>query len=318
MKLGVLMDPIETIHYKKDSTLAMLWEAAKRGWEIFYFQQKDLFLKTIENETQVFAHTKKLKVYQDANKWFEFGEEKIIPLNHLHAILMRKDPPFNQEYIYTTYLLEHAEKQGVVVVNRPQSLRDANEKLITTWFPQCSPATLVTRSIQELKKFWHEHKDIICKPLEAMGGASVFRLREGDMNASVIFEVLTKHETAYMMAQTFIPQIKEGDKRILIIDGKPVPYALARIPAPGELRGNLAAGAKGVAVKLTARDYWICEKVGPMLKEKGLFFAGLDVIGDYLTEINVTSPTCIRELDEQCNLNISATLMDCIERIVPL
>lgn len=304
------MDPIGSIHYKKDSTLSMLWEADARGWEIFYFEQKNLFMKG----SQVFAKTRMLKVFHHEKKWYEFGEERLFPLADLDLILMRKDPPFDLEYIYTTYLLEHAERSGVLVVNKPQSLRDANEKIFTTWFPQCCPETLVTRSIELLRQFFVEHKDIICKPLEAMGGASVFRLQYPDQNASVVFEILTQHEKRFMMAQQFIPEIKEGDKRILIIDGKPIPFSLARVPAPGELRGNLAAGAKGVAKPLTERDYWICNEIGPVLREKGLLFVGIDVIGDFLTEINVTSPTCIRELDKLCSLNISKQLLDSLSR----
>lgn len=308
IKLGVLMDDIQTIHYKKDTTLAMLWEADRRSWVIHYFEQKDIFMR---NGT-VFANTRILKVFHDAKKWFEFGASQEIPLAELNVILMRKDPPFNIEYIYTTYLLEHAERAGVLVVNKPQSLRDANEKLFTTWFPQCCPEMLVTRSMDRLREFFKEHQDIVCKPLEGMGGASVFRLQYPELNASVIFETLTQHGSRYIMAQKYIPEIVDGDKRILMINGEPVPFALARVPAPGELRGNLAAGAKGVAKPLTDRDRWICQQVGPVLKEKGLLFVGLDVIGDYLTEINVTSPTCIRELDEQCNLNIAKTLFDSI------
>lgn len=308
MKLGVLMDPISSIHYKKDSTLAMLHEADKRGWSVFYFEQKDVFLR----DQRVFALMRSLRVREMTEQGLEIGAPTILPLGELDVILMRKDPPFNLEYIYTTYLLEHAEKEGVLVVNKPQSLRDANEKLFTTWFPECCPKTLVTRSIPLLREFFNEHKDIVCKPLDGMGGTSVFRLNNSDMNASVVFETLTGRETHFMMAQQFIPEIKAGDKRILMINGNPVPFALARVPAPGELRGNLAAGAKGVAVPLSKRDLWITEQVGPVLREKGLLFVGLDVIGDYLTEINVTSPTGIRELDEQCHLNIASDLLDAI------
>jgi glutathione synthase len=311
-KLGVVMDPISKIHFKKDSTLAMLWEAAKRHWTLYYFEQKDLFLR----DGVVYGNARPLTVYQDENHWFDLGEEQVLPLSELDIILMRKDPPFDREYIYTTYLLEHAERQGVFVLNKPQALRDANEKLFTTWFPQCCPPTLVTRSLSLLREFFQEHKDIICKPLEAMGGASIFHLMPNDPNATVIFETLTQHETQYIMAQQFIPAITEGDKRILMINGKPVPYALARVPAPGEWRGNLAAGAKGVVRPLTQKDRWIAEQVGPVLREKGLYFAGLDVIGDFLTEINVTSPTCIREIDEQCGLAISAELFDVVERLI--
>jgi len=312
VKLGVLMDPIQSIHYKKDTTLALLWEAEKRGWIIYYFEQQDLFLRN----GIVYAKTKLLTLFHDEKKWFEFGSEKIIPLSQLDIILMRKDPPFNPEYIYTTYLLEHAEREGVLVVNKPQSLRDSNEKMFTTWFPQCCPETLVTRSMQLLREFFTEQKDIICKPLEGMGGSSVFRLQDRELNASVVFEVLTQHGNRFIMAQRYIPEITAGDKRILMICGEPIPFALARIPAPGELRGNLAAGAHGVAVALTERDRFICQQVGPTLQEKGLFFVGLDVIGDFLTEINVTSPTCVRELDEQCGFNISKIFLDRIVNFI--
>ena len=311
-QLGVLMDPISSISYKKDSTLAMLWEAERRNWIIHYFEQKDIFMR----DGQVFAKTKLLHVYQDPEKWYEFGKEQVIALSELNVILMRKDPPFDLEYIYTTYLLENVERSGVLIVNKPASLRDANEKIFTTWFPECCPSTLVTRSIELLRQFLLEKQDIICKPLEGMGGSSVFRLQHPDLNASVVFEVLTQEGACFIMAQQFIPEIKEGDKRILMINGEPVPYALARIPAAGELRGNLAAGGRGVAKPLTERDRWICQQVGPVLREKGLLFVGLDVIGDYLTEINVTSPTCIRELDQQCNLNISEKLFDCLSAYV--
>lgn len=312
INLGVVMDPISSINYKKDSTLAMLWEAEKRGWEIYYCEQKDLFFR--DGEAQGNLH--ELMLFHDANKWFEFKSSISMPLKNLDVILLRKDPPFNMEYIYTTYLLEQAERQGVMVVNRPQCLRDANEKLFTLWFPECCPPTLVTRDIALLRKFFQEQQDIVCKPLDGMGGESIFRLRFPDENASVVFETLTKRGISMMAAQRYIPEIKFGDKRILMINGEPVPYALARIPAAGELRGNLAAGGKGVAQPLTERDHWICQKVGPILREKGLYFVGLDVIGDYLTEINVTSPTCVRELDEQCHLNICKELFDCIESLL--
>lgn len=309
IKLGVIMDPIDKIHVKKDSTLAMLWEAQSRGWEIYYFEQNDLFL----HNGNAFGNSRRLSVYRDEKKWFELSKPQKILLSDMTIILMRKDPPFDREYIYTTYLLEHAERNGALVVNKPQSLRDANEKLFTAWFPQCCPPTLVTRDMQLLREFYQEEQDIICKPLEAMGGFSVFRLQPNDENASVVFEMLSESGQRYMMAQRYIPEIKEGDKRILMIDGKPISHALARIPAPGELRGNLAAGGTGVAKPLSDRDRWICEQVGTVLREKGLYFVGLDVIGDYLTEINVTSPTCIRELDTQCRLNIAADFLDCLE-----
>lgn len=309
IKIGVVMDPIESIHYKKDSTLAMLWEAHNRHWEIHYFEQKDLFF----SHDNAYGNGRILSVMHDEKKWFEFGKAQRIALSDLDIILMRKDPPFDREYIYTTYLLEHAENRGTLVMNKSQALRDANEKVFTTWFPQCCTPTLVTRDMSMLREFFHEHKNIICKPLDAMGGYSIFHLTEGDHNASVVFEMLTERGTRFMMAQRFIPEITEGDKRILLINGEPIPFALARVPAKGELRGNLAAGAQGVARPLTDRDYWICEQVAPVLRDKGLIFVGIDVIGDYLTEINVTSPTCIRELDTLCNLNISKTLFDYLE-----
>lgn len=306
--LGVVMDPIGSIKYHKDSTLAMLLAAQSRGWELYYMEMADLLLA--DNMAQ--AWMRPLEVFADADHWYETGESLLRPLHQLNVILMRKDPPFDMEYIYATYLLELAEKSGSLVVNRPQSLRDANEKVFTSWFPQCTPPTLITRRGAQIRDFLHQHQEIILKPLEGMGGASIFKLSADDPNVSVIIETLTANGTRYAMAQRFIPEISAGDKRILMINGEPVPYALARIPAAGELRGNLAAGGRGVGVPLGERDYWICEQVAPILREKGLIFVGLDVIGDYLTEINVTSPTCIRELDSQYGLDIGGQLMDAI------
>lgn len=310
IRLGVVMDPIGSIHYKKDSTLAMLWEAQARGYELYYFEQKDLFLL----EGVPYGDAKRLQVAKDSGNWFQFHEQQRIPLSSLNVIMMRKDPPFNEEYIYTTYILEHAEREGVLCVNRPQSLRDSNEKFFAAYFPQCAPPTMVTQSNDKLHEFWKAHKDIVCKPLNTMGGASVFRLQEHDVNASVIFETLTRNQSFYIMAQRFIPEIKQGDKRILMIDGEPVPHALARVPQGGDWRGNLAVGAKGVVQPLSERDKFICREVGPVLRERGLYFVGLDVIGDYLTEVNVTSPTGIREIDAGANINVSAALMDTIQR----
>ncbi len=302
------MDPIGFINVKKDSTLAMLVEAQRRGWSIYYMEQGDLFLQ----DGKAYAQTRELKVSYDADNWFEMGEPSVIPLAELDTILMRKDPPFDTEYIYTTYILEQAEAAGVLVVNRCQSLRDANEKMYTAWFPQCIPPTLVSRKESQIRDFLNEQSDIVVKPLWGMGGAMVFRVRRDDPNIGVIIETLTEHGSRYAMAQRFIPEITEGDKRILLIDGEPVPYALARIPMKGETRGNLAAGGEGVGVELSEHDRWICQQVAPTLREKGLLFVGLDVIGDYLTEINVTSPTCIRELDSTYDINISSILMDVI------
>ena len=308
IRLGVVMDPIGSIKVHKDSTLAMLLEAQRRDWSIRYMEQGDLFLR----DGQSFARLRALKVFDDPSHWFEWGEEKTGPLSDLDVILMRKDPPFNMEYVYATYLLERAEDAGVLVVNKPRSLRDANEKLFTAWFPQCTPPTLVTRAVGRLRDFLAEHEDIVLKPLGSMGGESIFRLRRGDPNTNVVIETLSANASRYVMAQRFIPEIALGDKRILLIDGEPIPYALARIPAEGEFRGNLAAGGKGVGTPLSERDRWICAQVGPRLREKGLLFVGLDVIGNYLTEINVTSPTCVRELDRLYGLQISAKLMDTI------
>ncbi len=308
VKLGVVMDPIETINPKKDSTLAMLLAAQKRGWQLYYMQQHDLSVR----DGKLLIQTQTLTVRDDMHDWFSLGERQHMPATELDVILMRKDPPLDMQYIHTTYLLELAEAAGVVVVNKPQTLRDANEKLFTAWFPQCCPPTLVSRDMNQLRGFLDEHGDIIIKPLEGMGGMSIFRLKHGDPNISVALETLTQNGHQYIMAQRFIPEISAGDKRILLVDGEPMPYALARIPASGETRGNLAAGGRGEGIPLSERDYWICEQVGPTLKQKGLLFVGLDVIGDYLTEINVTSPTCIRELDTQFGLDIGGALMDCI------
>ncbi len=309
IKLGVVMDAISAIHYKKDSTLAMLLEAQRRGYTVFYMEQTDLYVR----DGTVMAHMQALQVKADPQNWYQLATPQHLPLAELNVILMRKDPPFNLNYIYTTYLLEQAENTGCLIVNRPQSLRDANEKLFTLLFPQCTPPTLVTSQSALIKDFLAEHQDIILKPLDGMGGASIFRVSQTDPNINVIIETLTQHGTQPIMAQRYLPAVTQGDKRILLIDGEPIPYALARIPAAGETRANLAAGGHGQGVALTERDRWICAQVGPTLKAKGLLFVGLDVIGDYLTEINVTSPTCIRELDAIYQLNISATLMDCIE-----
>ncbi len=308
IKLGVVMDPIQTINPKKDSTLAMLLAAQARGWQLYYMEQQDLLLR----DGKVFANMRPLSVRNDMRHWHSLSEPELTPMEQLDVVLMRKDPPFDMQYIHTTYLLELAEAAGVLMINRPQSLRDANEKLYTAWFPQCTPATLVSRDMVQLRRFLQEQGDIIVKPLEGMGGTSIFRLTLTDPNISVVLETLTNSGKQFIMAQRYIPEISAGDKRILLIDGIPIPYALARIPAAGETRGNLAAGGRGEGVPLSPRDHWICQQVGPTLKQKGLVFVGIDVIGDYLTEINVTSPTCIRELDAQFNLNIGATLMDCI------
>lgn len=308
IKLGMVMDPISRINIKKDTSFAMLLEAQARSWELHYIELGDLYLRN----GVAFAKTRTLSVKRDANQWFQFTGEQYIPLSELDVILMRKDPPFDQEFLYATYLLEQAEHAGVLVVNKPQSLRDANEKLFTAWFPQCCTETLVTRDSRRIKAFLLELGDIIIKPLDGMGGTSIFHVREGDPNLSVILEIMTQHNTQTVMAQKYLPQIKDGDKRILVVNGEPVPYCLARIPAQGESRGNLAAGGTGEGRPLTERDWWIAKQVGPALRDKGLLFVGLDVIGDTLTEINVTSPTCVQELDKQFGINISGLLLDVI------
>ncbi|MCV6639166.1 glutathione synthase [Candidatus Albibeggiatoa sp. nov. NOAA] len=310
IKLGVVMDSIAQIKVQKDSSFAMLLAAQARGWQLYYMELSDLFL----HDGQASAKMQQVEVTDDPDNWYQLSNETVQPLHELDVILMRKDPPFNLEYIVATYLLEQAEKHGTLIVNKPQSLRDANEKLYTAWFPQCCPPNLVTNQAQHIRDFLNQHQDIILKPLDGMGGASIFRVKQDDVNISVIIETLTNHGQRFIMAQRFIPEITQGDKRILLIEGKPVPYALARIPAKGETRGNLAAGGRGEGIALSERDYWICEQVGDTLREKGLIFVGLDVIGDYLTEINVTSPTCIRELDRQFNLDIAGQLMDAIEQ----
>lgn len=306
--LGVIMDPIAGINPKKESTLAILLEAQRRSWPLFYMEVNDLFLR----DAIPYARMRSLKVKDDAKHWFEFTGEQRLALDTLSVLLMRKDPPIDMSYIYATQLLDKAQQQGVLVVNRPQSLRDFNEKLFTLDFPQCCPPSLVTSSIQAAKNFLAVHHDIIAKPLDGMGGRSVFRLGLADPNCNVILETLSANNQHYLLLQRYIPEILAGDKRILLINGEPLPYALARIAPPGETRANLAVGGKGKAVALTERDYWICEQLSPTLREKGLILVGIDVIGDYLTEINITSPTGIRELDEQCRLNISAQLLDSV------
>ena len=303
------MDPIGSISTYKDSSFAMLLEAQHRNWSLHYMEMKDLFLR----DGEACANTSALQVCDSTHDWYELEPPEITPLGELDVILMRKDPPFDTEYIYATYILQRAEEAGSLIINSPQGLRDANEKMFTAWFPQCCAPCLISRNHQQIIEFLKEQHDIIIKPLGGMGGVSIFRIRENDPNLNVIIETLTHQGEQFTMAQKYIPEIVDGDKRILLIDGKPIPYALARIPAVGETRGNLAAGGKGKGVELTERDYWICEQVAPVLQEKGLVFVGIDVIGDYLTEINVTSPTCIRELDTLYELNIAGQLMDCIE-----
>ncbi len=309
IKLGIVMDPIQDINIKKDSSFAMLLEAQSRDYELYYLEMNDLYL----DDGQALGLAAPVTVKNDPNDFYQLGEQQVMPLSELNVILMRKDPPFDTEYIYATYILERAEEAGSLIVNKPQSLRDANEKLYTAWFAEFAPPTLVTRSAALIKDFYKKHKDIIVKPLDGMGGASIFRVKQGDPNLSVIIETLTEQATRYAMIQAFIPDISNGDKRILIVDGEPMPYSLARIPAEGETRGNLAAGGRGVAQPLTDMDWKIARAIGPTLKEKGLIFVGLDVIGDFVTEINVTSPTCIKEIEAKYDISITGHLFDAIE-----
>ena len=309
-RLGIVMDAIDSIKPWKDSSFAMLLEARRRGWDIHYMVLDDLYME----DGISLARTRDLQVTDRREDFYQLGAFETIPLGELDLILMRKDPPFDLEYIYATYFLEQAEEQGALVVNRPQSLRDCNEKLFTREFPQCCAPFRVARQPERLLEFLEGERDIIIKPLDGMGGRSIFRLRLGDPNTNAIIEAVTDHGQKQAMVQRFIPEIREGDKRILLIDGEPIPWALARIPAEGENRGNIAAGASTRGQPLSDRDRWICEQIAPRLREKGLLFVGIDVIGDYLTEINVTSPTGIRELDAQFDLNIAGELFDAVER----
>lgn len=311
MKVGIVMDPIQSIKPGHDSSLALLLEVQARAWPLFYFETKDLFLR----DGEAFGEARPLKVFKDPKKWFAFEASQRLKLSELDLILVRNDPPFDQNYLYLTQMLEVAERAGVLVVNKPQALQAWNEKLAITAFPTCCAPTLVSSKIALLRDFWKEQKDIVCKPLHAMGGQSVFRISPNDSNATVIFETLTQDETRPVMVQRFIPEIQQGDKRIIMIHGEPVSFALARIPQAGEWRGNMALGAKPLAQPLTARDTWICQQLTPFLREQGIYFAGIDIIGDYLTEINITSPTGICELDAQANLNISKQLFDVLESL---
>jgi glutathione synthase len=310
-RLGVVMDPIQSIKPAKDSTLAMLLAAARAGFELYYMELGSL----VWRDARAQGHLRPLTVADDPERWFAFqGPGELTPLAALDVVLMRKDPPFDTEYIYATYLLEQAERDGVLVANAPRALRDANEKFFTVWFPECCPPTLVGRRIADFRSFLVEQGELVVKPLDTMGGGSVFHVRQGDLNVNVILETLTAHGTRYAMAQRYLPEIRAGDKRILLIDGEPVPYTLARIPSPEDLRGNLAAGGRGEGRPITAREREIAARVGPTLRERGLLFVGLDVIGDYLTEINVTSPTCIRELERAFGLTIADDFIACLER----
>lgn len=309
-RLGVVMDPIESINPKKDTSLALMLEAQSRGWKIEYLEMKDLFLRDGHAE----GHMRRVKVFDDFDRWYQIEEERQSPLSDLDAIIMRKDPPFDIEYIMATYILERAEEEGVLVLNRAQSLRDVNEKVFTAWFPHCCPPSLLTRSKSAVKDFLKFHHKIVVKPTSKMGGQSVFVISEGDPNTNVILEELSQKETCYIQAQAYIPEIVEkGDKRIILIDGEPVEFGITRIPGHGDHRGNLAVGAKAEGFELGERDLWICSQIGPELKKRGLFFVGIDVIGDYLTEINVTSPTGVKEIDKIFHINIAARFFEVLE-----
>ncbi|HEB81503.1 MAG TPA: glutathione synthase [Gammaproteobacteria bacterium] len=315
IKLGIVMDPLSSIKVSKDSSFAMMLAAQKAGWEIHSIYQPDLFT---ENEKPR-AFSRITRVQDDPDHWFDFLATQTIDLADLDVILMRKDPPFDIEYIASTYILSLAEDAGVLVVNKPASLRNFNEKMFITRFPQCCTPFMVGRDQARLRGFVEQRyredgQDVILKPLDGMGGASIYRVNPQDPNLSVILETVTRHGLRTVMAQQFIPEIIHGDKRVLLINGEAVPYSLARVPAEGETRGNLAAGGSGIGMELSERDRWICEQVGPVLKQEGILFAGIDIIGDYLTEINITSPTCIRELDAIYSLDIAGDLMRCIEQ----
>ncbi|MDF2940467.1 MAG: glutathione synthase [Gammaproteobacteria bacterium] len=311
MKVGFVMDPLNQIKAYKDSTVAMIEAALKRGFQVFAMQTNELFIE----QAKAFSSMQEiLSVDIKSSPWYQLGSSSTQELASLDVILMRKDPPFDMDYIYATYILELAERAGARVINKPQSLRDANEKCFITQFPECIADTLVSADPIRIKQFLEQQQDIIVKPLDGMGGASIFRLTEADHNINVILETMTQFGRRHIMAQRYLPEVKLGDKRILLINGEPVPFALARIPQGKETRANMAAGGKPKAQPLSDRDKWLCEQVGPVLKQKGLYFVGIDVIGDYITEINVTSPTGIKELNEQCNLDIAGDLIDFIDR----
>ncbi|MDA8944219.1 glutathione synthase [Porticoccaceae bacterium] len=308
--LGVVMDPIQSINFYKDTTLSILLAAQDQGFNLFYMEQQDLF---IENGAP-FAEVRPLRVINNPDSWYELDQASAVPLNELDVVIMRKDPPFDSEFIYSTYILEAAEKLGTLVVNKPQSLRDCNEKVFATEFPQCTPPLLVSRSIKRLTHFLEEHQDVVFKPLDGMGGASIFRVKAEDQNLNVILETLTQFGNQTIMAQKYLPEITDGDKRVLVVDGEVIPFCLARIPTGNDFRGNLAAGGQGEVRPLSERDQWIAEQVAPSLVERGLLFVGLDIIGDYLTEINVTSPTCVQEIDRAQNTAIGEKLIAAICR----
>jgi len=307
--VAVLMDPIAAIHVEKDTTLALLLEAQRRGYRLLYMTQGDLALRNAEP----WARMAELRVRDDPDDWFTLQPPHWRDLREVDIVLARKDPPFDAQFLYDTMVLEIAQAGGVRVINDPRGLRDANEKIFSLHFPQCIPATMIARDPAEIRRFVAEHGDVVLKPLDGMGGRSIFRSGRGDPNLNVILETLTDEGRNFSVAQRYIPEIVDGDKRILMIDGEPVPYVLARMPQGDDFRGNLARGGKGVGRPISERDRWIAAQVGPELRRRGMRFVGLDVIGEYLTEVNVTSPTCVRELDAQFGLNIAGLLFDAIE-----
>ena len=311
VRLVVVMDPIEAIKPAKDSTLAMLLAAQARGWQLFYAEQRHLWLR----DGVAWGRLAPLQVFDDPDRWFVRGEAQSAELGGFDVILMRKDPPFDTEYIYTTYILDRAQARGALVCNRPQGLRDMNEKVYTAWFPQCCAPTLISRDMHDMSEFLREHGKAVCKPLDGMGGKSIFVLEHGDKNRNVVFETLTGYGTRYAIVQRYLPEIvTAGDCRIILVDGEPVPFALKRVPSLSDNRGNLAAGARAESRPLNDRDRWLCAQIGPTLKAAGMSFVGLDVIGDYVTEINVTSPTGIRELNKKHGVDIGGMLVDAIHR----
>lgn len=309
MRVLVVMDPIENVNLKKDSTMAMLWAATRRGHELGYALQDDLYI----DQGRAMGLIAPLQVFEDSQQYYQLGEKQKQSIASYDVVLMRKDPPFDMNFVYSTYILEQAEREGAWIINKPQSLRDCNEKLFATQFPQLQVPTLVTSQQSLIREFLQQHQDVIVKPLDGMGGMGIFRLNHQGINIGSTLEMLTENGKLPIMAQRYIPEIIDGDKRILMINGEPVPYCLARIPQNGEVRGNLAAGGLGEARPLTERDRQIAAEVGPFLREKGLVFVGLDVIGEYVTEINVTSPTCIREIDAQFGTSIADELFDVLE-----
>jgi glutathione synthase len=310
MNFAFIADSLDSFKIRKDTTFAIMREAARRGHALYTMEPEDLAWR----DGSVDGHARRIHLTGEPAAWYRAEPATTVPLETFDAVLMRKDPPFDMEYVYSTYLLELAEANGARVFNRPRAIRDWNEKMGIARFPHLTPPTVVTRRDPLIREFLAEHGDVILKPLDGMGGTSVFRVRGDDPNVNVIIETVTHYGRRTIMVQRFIPEIREGDKRVLLIAGKPVPYSLARVPRPGETRGNLAAGATGVARELTPRDREIAQAVGPALHREGLILVGLDVIGDYLTEVNVTSPTCFAEIGEQTGYDVSGMMLDALEQ----